>query len=185
MPNPLMSEITLPVIVDGEVTNVTFEIKDAAARDAIQGMGTVLYWIGVTTTALTDGSTTNPITVNGESVTAKQGGMAQYDGEEFIWNGSAWQSAGKANFGALAFKSSASASYTPTGSVSVSQAADTTTTVNSITDVGTLPSCTVSGETVVFNRGTLPTKGSDQTVVTAAGAVSATFTGNNTTITVS
>lgn len=48
-------------------------------------------WLGVTTTALTDGATTNPITINGESVTAEVGGIASYSNKEFIWNGSAWQ----------------------------------------------------------------------------------------------
>jgi hypothetical protein len=117
--------------------------------------------------------------------------MAQYSGEEFIWNGSAWQSVGKNNFGALAFKSSASGSYTPQGSVSaptISATGGQTTTVNSITAVGTLPSCTVSGENLTFNAGTLPTKGSDQSVVSDIGELSASqpsFTGTAATITVS
>lgn len=185
MAKTYMSEMTLPVNVSGTVSNVTFTIKDAEARDAIAALGDVLYWIGVTTTVLTDGATTSPIVVNSEEVTPKKGGMAQYNGEEFIWNGSAWQSAGKANFGSLAFKNSASGSYTPAGTVNVNQAADTKVTVNSITAVGTLPSYTLSGETVVFNPGTLPTRGADQSVVSASGAVSATFSGTAATVTVS
>lgn len=185
MATNLMSEITLPVNVGGTISNVTFEIKDKYAREAIESLGQVLYWIGVTTTALTNGASTNPITVDNKSVTAKEGGMAQYDGEEFIFNGTVWQSVGKANFGSLAFKNSASGSYTPTGSVSIQKAEDTKVTVNSITAVGTLPSCTVSGETVVFNAGTLPTKGANQSVVSATGAVTASFTGNQSTVTVS
>lgn len=184
MATNLMSEITLPVNVGGTISNVTFEIKDKYAREAIESLGRVLYWIGVTTTSLTDGATTNPITVDGEQVQAKSGGMAQYDGEEFIFNGTAWQSVGKANFGALAFKSSASGSYTPAGTVSVQKTDDTKVTVNSITAVGSLPSCTVSGETVVFNAGTLPTKGADQSVVSASGSVTASFNGTASTVTV-
>lgn len=186
-----ISKITVPVDVDGTIVLTTFDIKDATARQAIEALGDAVYWIGVTTTTLTDGGTTNPIQVGGVSTTAKKGGMAQYSGEEFIWNGSAWQSVGKNNFGALAFKSSASGNYTPAGTVSKPTASitgGTTGKVNSITSVGTLPSCTVSGETLVFNAGTLPTKGADQTVVTSVGTVGVTqptFSGTAATITVS
>ena len=142
--------------------------------------------MGVTSTALSDGSTTNPITINGQPVEAEVGGMAQYDGVEYVWSDTeAWQELGHGNFGSLAFKSSASGSFTPQGSVSVSKADDSTTTVNSITAVGTLPKFTTSGETVVFHPGTLPTKGADTTVVTASGAVSASFAGTAGTVTVS
>lgn len=173
----------LTVSISGVST--TLNIKDAEARRLIEALGDAMTWLGVTTTALTDGSTTNPITINSESVTATQGNVVQYDGEEFAWSGSAWQSLGKNNFGALAFKSSASGSYTPTGSITVTHGSDSTTTVNSITAVGTLPSFSLSGETLVFSAGTLPTKGSDQTVVTASGVDTASFSGNAATITVS
>lgn len=191
MPNPVMSSITLPVNVGGEIQNVTFDIKDAAARQMIENLGTVLYWIGVTTTELTDGASTNPITVGGESVTAKTGGIAAYGSDEFIFNGSTWQAFGSATgLGALAFKDSASGSYTPTGEVSqpTTTVNSTSTTVNSITDVGTLPSFTVSGETLVMAAGTLPTKGADQTVVadiSGATTTQPTFTGTAANITVS
>lgn len=84
--------------------------------------------------------------------------------------------------GTLAKKSSVSGTYTPTGSVSVSKEEDTTATVNSITDVGTLPTITVSGEDMTITVGTLPTKGADVSVVTASGSVSASFTGTEATI---
>ena len=183
-----LSKVVLPVNVGGTVTNVEYTIKDAGARQLIEEIGHALYWIGVTTDALTDGATTNPITVNGESVTAKLGGMASYSGSEFVWNGSAWQEMGKNNFGALAFKSSASGSYTPAGQVDVTQAADTTASVTPFGSAGSLPDAyfTVSGETATFNfsAGSLPTAGTDVDVVTAAGAVSATFSGTAATITV-
>lgn len=185
MPNAVISTLTVPVNVSGEIQNITYDIKDAYARERIAALGAALYWMGVTTTTLADGSTTNPITINDESVTAEKGGMAQYNAIEFVWNGSAWQLMGHGNFGALAFKSTASGSFTPEGSVSVTKAADTTTVVNSISAVGTLPAFTASGETLVFNAGSLPTKGSDQTVVTASGAVTAIFSGTESAVTVS
>lgn len=189
MPATYLSKITLPVNDNGTVTNVEFTLKDAEARQMIEDLGHALYWMGVTTTALSDGDTTNPITIGGESKTAEVGGMASYGGSEFVWNGSAWQELGKNNFGALAFKSSASGSYTPSGSVSITQGTDTTASVTGIASVGTLPEAyfTVSGETATFNfsAGTLPTAdASATTVITARGTDTASFTGTAATITV-
>lgn len=189
--NALISSITVPVNVSGTVTNVTYDIKDAYARERLSELSSALYWIGVTTTELSDGDTTHTtITVNGDTVTPGVGGVAQYTNAsshaiEFVWNGTAWQELGEGNLGSLAFKNSASGSYTPAGSVSVTEAEDTTTTVNSITAVGTLPVFTVSGETLIFDAGTLPTKGDNTTVVTASGARTASFSGTEATITVS
>ena len=188
MPANYLSKLTLPVNVSGTVQSVEYTLKDAEARQLIEDIGHALYWIGVTTDALTDGATTNPITVNGESVTAKLGGMASYSGSEFVWNGSAWQELGKNNFGALAFKSSASGDYTPAGAVNVTQGEDTTASVVPFGTAGSLPdaSWTVSGETATFtfDAGTLPAAGTAVDVVTAAGAVSAAFVGTAATITV-
>lgn len=58
-----------------------------------QGLGGVTYK-GVTTTELTDGSTTNPIIIDGNEVEAQTGDFVAYDGKEFVWNGEAWQELG-------------------------------------------------------------------------------------------
>ena len=171
------------------IGSTTYDIKDAGARQLIEDLGNALYWMGVTTTELEDGDTTNPITINSESVTAEIGGMAQYDGEEFVWNGSAWQSIGKNNFGDMAFVDQGEASYTPAGTVSQPTVSTTITsaTINSITDVGTLPTMSVSGEVLTLDPGTLPTKGADQSVVGSISEITVsqpTFTGTAATITV-
>lgn len=189
MPATYLSKITLPVDVNGTVTDVEFTLKDAEARELIEAIGHAIYWIGVTTTVLTDGDTTNPITVNGESVTANLGGLASYNGSEFVWNGSAWQEMGKNNFGALAFKSSASGDYTPAGSVQITQGQDTTDSVTGIASVGTLPNAyfTVNGENATFHwsPGTLPEADSAaKTFITARGADTAAFSGTAATVTV-
>lgn len=181
-----ISKITLP---GGQ----TYDIKDAVARAAIEAIGDCVYWIGVTTDAITDGaSTPTSVTITGSDspVTPKKGGMVQYNGEEFIWSGEAWQSVGKNNFGALAFKSSAETTYEPTGTVTAGTATATTTTetVNSITDVGSMPTYTVSSDTLVITAGVAPTKGTDVTVVKSIDKIdltNPTFKGNSTTITVS
>lgn len=188
MPATYLSKLTLPTNVSGTITNVEYTLKDAEARQMIQDLGNALYWAGVTTTALTDGATTNPIVVLGEDVTVHTGAVASYDGLEFVFNGTAWQAFGHANFGALAFKSSASGSYTPAGSVEITQGTDTTDSVTPISGVGTLPtaSWSVSGETATFafDAGTLPTAGTAVTVITARGTDTAAFTGTAATITV-
>lgn len=206
MPN--IKQITLP-------TGTTYDIVDQGARDLIDALGNYTVFLGVTTTALTDGATTNPVTINGEQVTARTGDIVTYGSQEFIFNGSAWQAFGDLSaLGSLAYKNTASGSYTPAGSVTVGTKSVTPTitvaegtssngyqvtgtvstptitvtpatgTVNSITDVGTLPSLTTTVEnevlTIGWSQGTLPTKGADQTVATGIQSATATqpaFTG--------
>lgn len=55
---------------------------------------TVLKWLGVTTTEISDGDTTNPITINGKSVTAETGDVVTYGEAEFVYSGTAWQEFG-------------------------------------------------------------------------------------------
>lgn len=180
-----ISKLALPVEVNGSIQTVEYDIKDAVARERIAQLGKALYWVGVTTTALADGATTNPITVDNEQVTVQAGAVAQYNGTEFVWSGSAWQTLGEGNLGALAYKSSASATYTPAGGVSITKGNDTTANVTPFGTAGSLPAWTVSGETATFSAGTLPTAGTAVAVVTESGTDTATFAGTEATITVS
>ena len=51
--------------------------------------------IGVTTTPIYDGATTNPIQINGESYTAETGDMVTYQSTEFLFNvNEVWQELG-------------------------------------------------------------------------------------------
>ena len=261
-----ISKITLP---NGSV----YDIKDASARADIEEIRTAIAggvtFMGETSTALTDGSTTSSIVINSQTITAQKGYLVVYQSKEFVWDGSKWIEMGDLSLiGDLGWKDSASATYTPAGSVSqpsftgdsltstgnftpsgsvgLTSAASTstgaisyisaigtksfsgtaatikpkvtaagtiaistgsgtanytpagsvaaptisvktagsTTTVNSITAVGTLPSLTttVANEnlTIGFDQGTLPTKGSNTTVKTGDAAYEATapaFTG--------
>lgn len=180
-----VSKITVPILVDDQIVMTDFEIKDNVAREAIEGLANAMYWGGVTTTEITDGSEIGEIVVNGNTITPKVGCLVQYNGEEFAWDGTAWQSLGKNNFGALAFKNTATASYTPNGSVTVNQGSDTTVSVTSITSVGSLPSYTVSGETLILTAGSLPTMGDSVNVVSQSGTRTASFVGAGASITVS
>lgn len=108
-----IKKITLP-------SGTTYDLVDQGARDLIDGLSAYTAYLGVTTTALTDGATTNPISIGGSSVTAKTGNIVNYGSAEFIFNGTAWQLFGDlSGLGDLAFKDSATGSFTPHGSVTV------------------------------------------------------------------
>ena len=187
-----ISEITLP-------SGVTYDIKDATARNDIsmlKGSGTgAMHYAGVTTTALVNGSSTSPIKINEADYTPSNGDVVIYGQLEFVWSTSdkKWHEFGSTgSLKGLAFKDSASASYTPAGSVSAPtvSVAVNTAKVAPITGVGTLPNFTasVSNETLTlgFSAGSLPTKGEEVTVATGIKSASASapaFTGTSATIT--
>ena len=158
-----ISKITLP---NGD----TYDIKDATAR-AIAGGAIKIK--GVTTTALTDEATTNPITIDGESYTAIANDAVFYGKKEFVFDGTKWHEFGDmSGLGSLAYKDSASfnnnqisgtvskptftgaamtstGKFTPAGSVSVS----TATTSNKTATV----SPASSGTTTYTPEGTVST----------------------------
>ena len=188
-----ISEITLP-------SGATYDIKDATARNDIsilKGSATgAMHYAGVTTTALANGSSTSPININEEDYTPSNGDVVIYGQLEFVWSTSdkKWHEFGSTgSLKGLAFKDSASASYTPAGSVSAPtiSVAVNTASVTPITGVGTLPNftATVANETLTlgFSAGSLPTKGAEVTVATGIKSASASvpeFTGGASTITV-
>lgn len=109
---PFVSSVTLP-------NGNEYWIKDELARELISQLEAGTAYLGVTTTALTDGATTNPIKINSEDVTAKTGNIANYGSKEFIFNGTVWQEFGDLSaLGALAYKDSASGTFKPSGTVS-------------------------------------------------------------------
>lgn len=180
-----ISKITLP-------SGTTYDIKDAVARMNQSG---AMHYLGVTSTAITDGSTTATITIDSETVTlgaSDAGAVVIYGENEFVWNGTKWQEFGSTgSLKALAFKDSASGAYTPQGSCSGTAVTLATTSIKGVTDAGSVPSLTmnVSNETltIAFDAGAVPTLTGDTTVAT--GTVSSvtqpTFTGTAATITVS
>lgn len=61
--------------------------------DAVEGLSGAMHFIGVSTTAITDGGTQTP-TIGGKTVTPAQGDVVLYGDKEFIWNGSSWTQLG-------------------------------------------------------------------------------------------
>lgn len=197
-----MAEISKIVTQDGTVC----EIKDATARAAIGAISGAMKYLGKTTTAISDGSTTTPITVGGTSVTPTAGDVVIYGNSEYVWADTegCWREFGSTgSLKALAFKDSASGSYTPAGEISAPTVSVSvnTTNIKPFGSAGTLPSCTfprmtatVSGETLTlgwtagsFSAGTLPSAGADVSVATgikSASATAPTFTGTASDITV-
>ena len=111
-----ISKITLP-------NGNQYNLKDAWARTQIEAItgGSAVVFKGASSTALTDGGNENP-TVGGQAVSTKSvGDLYFYNQEEFIYGpDDKWHSLGSQlqTLGDLAYKSSATASYTPTGTVS-------------------------------------------------------------------
>lgn len=127
------------------------------------GITGALVFLGTTTTAISDGSTTKTITVNSKSVTAIAGNVVLYGGYEFVWTGSAWEQLGQEGSFSLKTHTHEVPAHTPSGTISTPTITVTpnTTTVNSITGVGTLPVLTYQEKTASkitnWSAGTLPT----------------------------
>ena len=127
-----MAEISKITLLNG----TTYDLKDAQARADIADIQSAiaggLNFLGETTTALADNATTNPITINSASVTAKKGDLAVYGKKEFLFNGTKWIEMGDLSLlKALAYKDSASGSYTPAGTVTrpTFEGSDSTVTI--------------------------------------------------------
>ena len=104
-----ISQIKLP-------SGTVYNIKDAVARASMSG---AIRIKGVTTTALTDEATTNPIQIDGSSYTAVANDAVFYSKKEFVFDGTKWHEFGDmSGLGSLATKDSASTTYKPAGTVS-------------------------------------------------------------------
>ena len=148
------------------VGNTTYDIKDATARSAIASLQGGMKYLGITTTALTDGATTNPITINNESVTATTGNVVIYENQEFVFDGTKWDEFGDlSTLGDLAYKNTATGTFTPQGSVTITEV---TGAVATLANAGTLPSVnpTVESITPLASVGTLPSSSYDSATET-------------------
>ena len=176
-----ISQVTLP---NGDIVY----IKDKEARDEIDKLSAYTQFLGVTTTAIEDGTASAVVAIGGKDVTAKKGDIVIYNkvfnagtlqertvAQEFIYDGEAWSLFGDlsaaANWlGDLAYNDTASADYTPEGSVSVVLNPTNATVIAQVTDEGTAPSFEATEATVigqVTDAGTVPTfEATEATVLT-------------------
>lgn len=58
------------------------------------GLSSAFKYCGITTTAITDGATTNPVIINNANHTATNGCTVSYNNSMFVWTGSAWEELG-------------------------------------------------------------------------------------------
>ena len=160
----------------------SYNIKDAWARQAIEGLGNPTHFLGASSTAITDGGTQKP-TINNVEVTPNAGDIVVYNNGEFIWSGTTWIELGDlSGLGDLAYKDSASGSITPTGTVSkptfTGSSSNVTITAADNTSGNYQPKGTVSKPTFSGTAATI----SSSATYTPAGSVSLTKTNKTTTV---
>ena len=110
---PQIDHITLP-------SGTTYEIADTVAR--AQQAGSIILR-GETSTALTDGATTNPVQIGGQSFTAHANDAVFYGQREFVFDGTHWHEFGDmSGLGGLAMKNTAAGTFTPSGTIAVNAA---------------------------------------------------------------
>lgn len=111
---PQISKIKLP-------SGTVYDFKDAYARSVIQSIvgGDAVVFVGVSSTALTDGGVQKP-TIDGDTVDPAAGQLFFYGTEELIWGkDNKWHALGSLDsLGDLAYKNSATGNFTPSGTVS-------------------------------------------------------------------
>ena len=141
------------------------EVKDAVARAAIGG---ATHFIGVTSTALTDGQTISKVTIGGEEKDLANGDLMLYGSKEFIFSsadGKVHELGDTTGLGALAYKSEASATYTPAGSVSKPDI-DVTPTTGTVAAFKTAGSVTAGSANVPTAVAVTPGTANTPTAVT-------------------
>lgn len=173
----------------------TLWLKDAEARQEIEDIKSsitgAMHFIGVSSTAIADGDSTGPWTINSKtyiaSGTPAEGQVLLVAGDvavyapagkaerEFVWSGDKWQEYGSTgSLKALAFKDNASATYTPAGTNAASAVTFSGQTdgdfVTGFNDDAVAPSFTEGAFTQgtlpsytegTFSQGTLPSKAAD------------------------
>ena len=167
-----IDKITLP-------TGTEYTIVDKDARTAIDNMSSYTSFLGVTTaTQITDGSTTAQVNIAGSTVTATTGAIVIYkpqtgNAQEFIWEGSKWQFFGDieaSNLGALAYKNSASGTYTKFKSVT--SGSNTVTSTGSYTPNGSI-SLTKEAQTFgITTTSTSPSNSANYWIYEPQGTIS-------------
>ena len=194
MANSLVSNITVPNAAG--TAYETYDLKDAWARETIVNdilpvLEGGMHYVGVTTSAVTDGSTTNPVNIVGKTdpVTVTSGDIVTKGNAEFVWDGSAWREFGDMSaLGDFAYVDVGHTTVTPHGTVSKPTFSGSSSSVSftiTETDSGSnyQPKGTVSKPTFTGSASTVDltatkvTSGDDYTVQLSGTVSKPTFTG--------
>ena len=134
----------------------TYDLKDSVARATMAGAIVIL---GATSTELTDGATTNPITISGESVTAVANNAVFYGNKEFVFDGTNWHEFGDmTGLGDLAQHDLDDIEFETTIGTTTAETtveAPTATTTATTTNVTTTVAPAASGEATYTPAGTI------------------------------
>lgn len=183
---------TVSVTAAGTTANTSITPKGTVNSTTITPSGTIAITSALAGTNVANYTPTGTITSTFTGTAAAHNHT--FTGTKASHNHTFTGTAAEHNHTFTGTKATISTEYTPSGTVSSHSHSITssTTTVNSITAVGTLPtlSATVTNKTMVidFSAGTLPTKGANTTVIssvnTNTGNTTPTFTGAEATISV-
>lgn len=141
------------LLSDGVIKSITIGKNFGDLWEDIAGaIGRPIRYVGFTTTPLSDGATTNPIIINGNSYSAKNGDLVIYQAsggvaQEFLFDGTKWEEFGSSTgtFGALAYLSHVY--YDKTTKVTYDRPSGATATVSPTTKYLAFSGGSLSGTT--------------------------------------
>lgn len=121
-------------VTSGNVGLVTGDAVNTAINAALTA---AMKIEGETTTAISDGSTTNPVVIGGQSVSAYKGMVVFYGSKEFVWVGTNWKELGDEGSFALKTTTVTGTGYlTGGGALSSNQTIDIASSVKTKIDNG-------------------------------------------------
>lgn len=137
-----------------ETTKILTATKSLINAESL-GLGNATRYIGTSDISLEDGDVTNPITIDGETVTVKNGDIVAYGAngdikKEFIWTGSKWEEFGnEGNYKVKQQANSKTATATQTiKSISQNENGDVTVETQDIAFPTSLPANGGNADTV-------------------------------------
>lgn len=111
--DPTASGTATQFIASISQENGVIKATKANITAAALGLSGAMRFLGTSATAISDGATTNPITIGSTETTVAAGNVVLYSSKEFVWTGSAWEELG--NEGSYKVQQSAVSSPTASG----------------------------------------------------------------------
>ena len=184
-PNPNTDSYIDKIIVP---SGDEFPIVDMLARQTIDSMSSYTAFLGVTTSNITDGTTSPVVVIDSQSVTATTGNIVIVNtnsttagriAQEYIYANGKWQLFGDIsadNLGNLAYKNSATGSFTPAGKINTTTGVVTSKGI--FQPAGNITFTTASKTVTIATTSTAPTGSATANfwIYRPAGSVTASVT---------